>query len=101
MVLEKFPQKMLTNQRKTRVLTPLVLTLTNTNMNLVGFCGADWAGNADDRKSDNGGCSILETPISWHSKKQNSILLSIVEVEYITAGSYCTQLLWMKQMLED
>ena len=37
----------------------------------------------------------------WLRKKQNSISLSTVETEYIVAGSCCTQLLWMKQMLND
>ena len=39
--------------------------------------------------------------VSWYSKKQNSISLSTAEAEYIAAGSCCTQLMWMKQMLED
>ena len=33
------------------------------------------------------------------SKKQNFVSLSIAEVEYIAAGSCCTQLLWMKKLL--
>ena len=39
--------------------------------------------------------------VSWMSKKQNSISLSTVEVEYIVAGSCCTQLLWMQKLLLD
>ena len=39
--------------------------------------------------------------VSWHSKKQNSVVLSIVEAEYISAGSCCAQILWMKQQLSD
>ena len=35
------------------------------------------------------------------SKKQNSVSLSIAETEYIAAGSYCSQLLWMKKVLTD
>lgn len=34
------------------------------------------------------------------SKKQNVIALSITKVEYV-AASYCAQLLYLKQMLED
>ncbi|MCV5003490.1 Ty1/Copia family ribonuclease HI, partial [Escherichia coli] len=74
----------------------------DTNPSLVGFCDADWAGNAEDRKSTSGGCFFLgNNLVSWFSKKQNSISLSTAEAEYIAAGSSCTQLLWMKQMLED
>ena len=39
--------------------------------------------------------------VSWMSKKQNFISLSTAEVEYIAAGSYCTQLLWMQKLLHD
>src|ERR1044072_9275203 len=39
--------------------------------------------------------------ISWFSKKQNCVFLSTAVAEYIAAGSSCTQLLWMKQMLEE
>ena len=35
------------------------------------------------------------------SKKHNSILLSIAEVEYIAAGNCCTQLLWMQNIFLD
>ena len=35
------------------------------------------------------------------SKKQNSMSLSTADVEYITMGSYCAQLLWMKKLLHD
>jgi hypothetical protein len=39
--------------------------------------------------------------VSWGSKKQNSVALSIAEAEYIAAGHYCAQLLWMRQTLRD
>ena len=39
--------------------------------------------------------------VTWFSKKQNSISLSIAEAKYIAIRSCCTQLLWMKQMLKD
>ena len=69
---------------------------------LTGFCDADWAGSDDDRKSTSGGCFFLgNNLVSWFSKKQNCVSLSKAEAEYIAAGSSCTQLLWMKQMLEE
>ena len=74
----------------------------DTNDVLAGYSDADWAGNTDDRKSTSGGCFYIgNNLVSWMSKKQNSISLSTVEVEYIAAGSCCTQLLWMQKLLLD
>ena len=42
-----------------------------------------------------------ECLVSWISKKQSSVSLSTVEVEYIAAVACCTQVLWMKQTLTD
>ena len=39
--------------------------------------------------------------MSWHSKKQNSVALSMVELEYIATRLGCAQVLWMKQTLGD
>ena len=39
--------------------------------------------------------------VSWFSKKQNCVSLSTAEVEYIAAGSSCSQMIWMKQMLTE
>ena len=69
---------------------------------LAGYSGADWAGNANDRKNTSRGCFYVgNNLVSWMSKKQNSISLSTAEAEYIAASSYCTQLLWMQKLLYD
>ena len=74
----------------------------DTNDVLARYSDADWAGNADDRKSTLGGCFYVgDNLVSWVSKKHNSIFLSTTEAEYIDAGSYCTQLLWMQNLLHD
>ena len=39
--------------------------------------------------------------VSWSSKKQNIVALSTAEAEYISAGSCCAQILWMKATLND
>ncbi|CAM8914093.1 unnamed protein product [Rhodiola kirilowii] len=74
----------------------------DTSSYLVGYCDTDWVGNVKDRKSKSGGCFFLgNNLVSWFNKKQNSISLSTSEAEYIAAGSYCTQMLWIKQMLSE
>jgi hypothetical protein len=73
-----------------------------TNLVVAGYSDADWAGNADDRKSTSRGCFYVgNNLVAWMSKKQTSISLSTTEAEYIVAGSCCTQLLWMKTLLWD
>ncbi|GAA0162916.1 hypothetical protein LIER_18907 [Lithospermum erythrorhizon] len=67
-----------------------------------GYCDTDWARNTKDRKSISGRCFFLgNNLLSWFNKKQNSVSLCVAEVEYIAVGSSCSQLLWMKQMLEE
>ena len=39
--------------------------------------------------------------VSWATKKRNSVALSIAETEYLAAALCCSQLLWIKQQLED
>ena len=66
----------------------------DTNDVLSGYSDANWAGNADDRKSTSGDCFYVgNNLVSWMSKKQNSISLSTTEAEYIATGSCFTQLL--------
>jgi hypothetical protein len=65
---------------------------------LVGFSDSDYAGCKVDRKSTSSGCQLLgRSLVSWSSKKQNSVAHSTTEAEYISMGSCCAQLLWMKQ----
>jgi hypothetical protein len=39
--------------------------------------------------------------VSWASKKQNFVALSIAKAEYIATGHCYAQLLWMRQTLRD
>jgi hypothetical protein len=68
---------------------------------LIGYSDSDYAGCKIDRKSTSGGCHLLgRSLVSWISKKKNSVALS-TEAEYIVAGAFCTQILYMKQTLLD
>src|SRR3954462_13707796 len=51
-----------------------ILYLHNSNSALSGYCGADWVGSADDRKSTCDGCLFMgNNLISRFSKKQNYV----------------------------
>ena len=47
-------------------------------------------------------CQLMGSMLMlWNNRQQNSVTLSIAEVECIIAGSCCIQLLLMKQQLVD
>ena len=74
----------------------------NANFSLIGYSDAEYAGCKVDRKSTSGICQFLGNKlVSWSSKKQNSIALSIAEAEYVSIGNCCAQILWIKQQLSD
>ncbi|KAK9011528.1 hypothetical protein V6N11_044376 [Hibiscus sabdariffa] len=74
----------------------------DSTFDLHAYPDADYGGCKIDRKSTSGTCQFLGNMlISWFSKKQNSVALSTTEAEYISAGSCCAQVLWMKQQLLD
>jgi hypothetical protein len=73
-----------------------------STFDLIGYSDSDYAGCKVDRMSTSGTCQFLgRSLVSWSSKKQTSVALSTVEAEYIAAGQFCTQLLWMRQNLRD
>ena len=73
-----------------------------SSFDLHGYSDSDYAGCKVDRKSTTGTCQFLgRSLVSWSSKKQNSVSLSMAEAEYVAAGACCAQLLWMKRTLSD
>ena len=70
--------------------------------NLIIYSDLDFAESKTDRKSSSGNCQFVGSAlVSWHNKNQNSVALSTTEAEYISAGSCCAQILWMKQQLSN
>ena len=52
----------------------------NSLFNLVGYSDSDFARSKTDRKSTSGTCQCIGSAlVSWNSKKQNSVALSIAE----------------------
>jgi hypothetical protein len=72
------------------------------DLSLISYTDAVWVGCIDDQRSTNGASFYLgECLVSWIRKKQSSVSLSTTKAEYIAAATYCTQVLWMKQIMID
>ena len=71
------------------------------DFNLKVYTDADWAGNVDDRKSTSGGGFFFrERLITWTSKKQSCISQSTAKADYVVAAINCSNILWIKQLVE-
>ena len=68
------------------------------DLTLVSYTDADWEGIIDDRKSTSGASFYLDDSlVSWLSKKQSLVSLSIAKTKYITIAMFCTRVLWMSK----
>lgn len=69
---------------------------------LYGYVDADWGSDKQDRKSTTGyvyyiyGCLCV-----WSSKKQGSVSLSSTEAEYVALSEACTEVIWIKRILQE
>ena len=67
---------------------------------LYGYTDADWAGSMSDRKSTSSGCySLGSAMISWFSRKQSSVAVSMAEAEYIVACSASCEAIWIRKLM--
>ncbi|GAU39253.1 hypothetical protein TSUD_397000 [Trifolium subterraneum] len=73
-----------------------------SHFDLQAYCDADYLGDKIERKSTSGACQFLgEALVSWCCRKQNTIALSTTEAEYVAASNCCSQVIWIKNQLED
>ncbi|CAL2246233.1 unnamed protein product [Prunus armeniaca] len=71
------------------------------NAGFVGYTYSDYAGDIDDRKSTFGHVFMLNSgAISWSSKKQQIVTLSLTDAEFVAAASSSCQAVWLRKMFE-
>lgn len=74
----------------------------NCNNELVGFSDSDFASDIDSRKSNTGYIFMMNGgPVTWASRKQNTVALSTTESEYMAASEAAKEVLWLRQLLID
>ena len=74
----------------------------NEKIDLEGYVESDWARSAIDRKSTSE-CffSMGSCVISWFSRKQSRMALSIAKAEYVAACSSSCEAVWLTKILSD
>ena len=69
---------------------------------LFGYCDADWGNNIDDRKSYTGYTFVIAGgAVSWQVKKQQTVALSSMEAEYMSATQEVKEALWWRSFLSE
>jgi hypothetical protein len=66
------------------------------------YIDSDWGGSAIDKKSTFGCCFTLgSSMVSWCSRKQTYVALSIAEAEYIALSMLVREVVWLRKLLAD
>lgn len=72
------------------------------NQKLYAFSDADWANCSQDRKSYTGFLIWFGgAPISWASRKQQTVALSSTEAEYMALGDTAKEVLFTKEVMRE
>ena len=67
---------------------------------LRGYCDADWAGDANERRSTTGYVFFVGA-ISWNCRRQPTIALSTIETEYMATSQSTREAIWLRKLLRD
>ena len=85
-----------------KVTSKMCLYFGGAEQILEGYTNSNMAGNLDGRKSSLGFLfTFVRGPISWQSKLQKWVALSITETEYIAAEEARKEMLWVKWFLQE
>jgi hypothetical protein len=67
-----------------------------------GYTDSDWAGDQTSRKSTGGYVfTMAGAPISWCSKRQNTIALSSCEAEYMAMTQAAKEAIWLLRLVHE
>jgi len=70
-------------------------------VDIVGWTDLDWASDVDSRHSVGGFVfDVAKGCISWFSKKQVSVIISLVEAEYVVSANATKEAVWLQILLK-
>ena len=76
--------------------------MNDDEYDLYGFFDADWAGDADNRRSTSGYVfKVANSTVSWCSKKQATVAKSITEAEYVALSQATQEAIYLRKLLAD
>ena len=81
----------------------LIYKKSKTGLSLAAYCDSDWA-SSEDRRSTTGYLFVLNSegpPISWKSRKQQTIALSSCEAEYMALVSCVQEACFLLMLLRE
>ena len=68
-----------------------------TDVKLLGYVDSNFVGDVDSRRSTTGYVFTLESrAVSWVSRLQKIVALSMTEAEYVAATEAYKELIWLK-----
>ena len=79
-----------------------ILLQAKPDFQITGWCDSDWASCPLTRRSVTGYIvQVGASPISWKTRKQDTVSLSSAEAEYRAMAFLTKELLWLKRVLTD
>ena len=73
----------------------------NGKWKIVAYCDSDFGGDKNSRNSVSGFCIYVGSYlVSWRSRSQKSVSLSSTEAEYYAVSEVCTEIIFIKNLLE-
>lgn len=79
-----------------------ILLDAKSPLHVTGWCDSDWGRCTTPRRSLSGWIVQLgASPISWKSKKQDTVSCSSAEAEYRAMGAITKELLWLKRLHKE
>ncbi|KAH9669686.1 hypothetical protein KPL70_021889 [Citrus sinensis] len=88
--------------RYIRGTSDVALCYEGSEFTVRGYVDLDFAGDLDKRKSTTGYVfTLARRAVSWVSKLQTLVALSITEAEYMAATQACKEAVWIQRLLKE